>query len=107
MTNEIGNAIRRVRLERGMSQQALAQAAGGRNVTQINAYERGRSRPSERVLNEIADALGVSLLELLGPGMTVINQSAEVDLIQTLKAKVATALGVHPVAVQLKIELIV
>ncbi len=66
MENEIGNTIRHYRLKTGMSQEKLAMAAGGRNVTQINAYERGRSRPSPRVLAEIAMALGVTSDDLLG-----------------------------------------
>jgi len=62
---ELGNALRTLRHERGMSQQTLADRAGvSRNfVAQI---ERGESTPTVSLLARIAQALGATVGELLG-----------------------------------------
>ena len=52
------------RKERGMTQEALAQA-GGLNVSQIRRYEGGSSQPSLEALRKLAVAVLVSADELL------------------------------------------
>jgi transcriptional regulator with XRE-family HTH domain len=66
MTNiEIGDAIRRKRKERGISQQELAELASLNYVT-ISKYESGKVEPGARALARIATALDVTTDELLG-----------------------------------------
>jgi transcriptional regulator with XRE-family HTH domain len=66
MTNiEIGDAIRRKRKERGISQQELAELASLNYVT-ISKYESGKVEPGARALARIANALDVTTDELLG-----------------------------------------
>ena len=60
----VGNAIRRLRFERGeMTQQALADACGVTRQT-IIALEAGRYAPSLELAFRIADAPGVGLEEV-------------------------------------------
>jgi len=63
---KIGDRIRKARLAKGWSQKMLGASAGGRDVTQINGYECGRSKPSMPVLKDIAAALNVSVADLTG-----------------------------------------
>jgi transcriptional regulator with XRE-family HTH domain len=58
--DEIGKRVRRVREQRGLSQQALADAADLQQ-THVARLERGRHDPSLRVLRKIALALDVDL----------------------------------------------
>ncbi|MBU0672380.1 MAG: helix-turn-helix transcriptional regulator, partial [Candidatus Margulisbacteria bacterium] len=53
------------RSKHSLSQFQLAHKAG-LTVTAIANYEQGRAKPSYEVLIKIADALGVSLDELVG-----------------------------------------
>lgn len=105
MDNEIGNAIRECRLKTGMSQEKLAAAAGGRNVTQINAYERGRSRPSPRVLAEIADALGVSAEELIGKKAATSAPSSLATLLAEFRRRIAELTELPETRVRIHVEL--
>ncbi len=50
--------LARIRKERGLTQQALAEATGV-HVTQIQRYEWGNSQPTLDVLRKLAIALGV------------------------------------------------
>jgi transcriptional regulator with XRE-family HTH domain len=63
-----GERIRRLRLARGMTQQALADATGGLVTKQaISKYERGKSQPSPVVLRTLADVFGVKTADLFRP----------------------------------------
>jgi transcriptional regulator with XRE-family HTH domain len=57
--------LRELRTERGMSQEALAAAAGASKAT-IQNWEAQRRSPSLRDACKVADALGVSLDDLAG-----------------------------------------
>jgi transcriptional regulator with XRE-family HTH domain len=59
----LGKAIRRLREERGMTQEGLAHEAGS-TVATISAIERGRSNPNWGTVEAIAGALSVSVAEL-------------------------------------------
>jgi transcriptional regulator with XRE-family HTH domain len=59
----LGDAIRRLRLERGLSQEQLAERAGT-DLTQIGGIERGVRNPSYTTLVRLAAALETSVGEL-------------------------------------------
>lgn len=62
----IGRNLRRIREEQGMSQHALA-AAAGRHSKTIHIYEAGICVPSLVALEQLARALGVPITELFRP----------------------------------------
>lgn len=59
----LGKAIRQLRKEDGMTQEALAQEAGV-TVGHMSMIERGHSNPTWGTLRGIARALGTSMGEL-------------------------------------------
>jgi transcriptional regulator with XRE-family HTH domain len=59
----LGAAVRELRTERGLSQEAVADAAA-LHVTYLSGIERGLRNPSLDKLNALAGALEVSTLEL-------------------------------------------
>lgn len=59
-----GSALRRVRRERGLSQEALAEATG-LSANFVGEMERGLKAPGLVVVVRLARALGVSIHELL------------------------------------------
>ena len=61
----VGARIRLFRKVRGLSQQALAEAAGV-TFQQIQKYERGANRVSASMLARIAKTLGVPVSEMFG-----------------------------------------
>jgi transcriptional regulator with XRE-family HTH domain len=61
---EFGERVRAVRLDRGMSQEQLADAADVHR-TYIGAVERGEQNVSLVLIHMIAGALGVTAAELL------------------------------------------
>ncbi|UQT02587.1 repressor protein CI [Serratia phage vB_SmaM-ChibiTotoro] len=67
LPNEIkttGDRIRVARVNAGMSQIALAKAAGT-SQDRISSIETGRNVPTVAVLSRIADALGVQISNLI------------------------------------------
>ncbi|HKF83597.1 MAG TPA: helix-turn-helix transcriptional regulator [Solirubrobacterales bacterium] len=56
----LGEAVRRLRLEAGMSQEQLAESAGT-DLTQVGGVERGVRNPSYTTLLRLAAALDVSV----------------------------------------------
>lgn len=60
----LGQNIRRIRLEAGKSQQALADILDV-SVSRISEYESGRFASTIDVIERIADALGVTMAALL------------------------------------------
>lgn len=67
-TSRIGNRIRRIRNEKGMSQAELG-ASIGLNADRIQKYENGARQPRADVIKQLAGALGVSTLALIDPNM--------------------------------------
>ncbi|HEY8614734.1 helix-turn-helix transcriptional regulator [Phenylobacterium sp.] len=61
----VGARIRLLRKVRGLSQQALAEAAGV-TFQQIQKYERGANRVSASMLSRIAKTLGAPVSEMFG-----------------------------------------
>ena len=60
-----GRALRRLRTERGWSQERLAEAAGI-TLNYVGNLERGEQGPSLNVLARLARAFDMDLAELLG-----------------------------------------
>lgn len=59
-----GRAVRALRVERGLSQEALSFACG-RHRTYVSGVERATSSPTLGTMVVLADALGVSTSELV------------------------------------------
>lgn len=60
----LGKAIRQLREERGMTQEALAQEAGV-TVGHMSMIERGHSNPTWATVKAITVALAISMVELV------------------------------------------
>ncbi len=109
MPSIIGDNIRRARLASGMTQAQLGKAAGGRDATQINAYECGRSVPTDRVLNEIAVALGTAIDALKGTitlaSPVAVSKTKIASLISELEHLIMDALGNTGKSVRISIDL--
>ncbi len=58
--------LRRFREAKGLSQEQLAYGAG-LDRTYVSSCERGQRNVTLRSLQRLADGLGVSVIELLGP----------------------------------------
>ena len=58
----LGHLLRQYREQRGLSQEELAERAGGRlSTTTISNVERGRTRPYRHTLKALAAALALTL----------------------------------------------
>lgn len=64
-TSNLGKRIADGRRRSGLTQNALALRVGV-TAQAVSKWETGRSCPDIAILDEIADALGISLFELLG-----------------------------------------
>ena len=62
----VGANVRRLRVERGLTQEKLAFEAG-LDLTYVGGIERGRRNPTVVVLGRIAEALGTTPAGLLSP----------------------------------------
>lgn len=62
--NEIGARIREVRMEKGMTQAQLAERSGLCR-SYIMSIEAGQRNPTVKTVTAIAEALGVSVKELV------------------------------------------
>lgn len=88
----VGARIRLLRKIRGLSQQALAEAAGV-TFQQIQKYERGANRVSASMLTRIAKTLSVPVAEMFGENAAysgavdeVADLLAEPGALELLKA---------------------
>ncbi|MEA1765600.1 S24 family peptidase [Pseudomonas syringae pv. tomato] len=63
--NTLGQHIRKLRKEKGLSQQALAHACGWESQSRIGNYEKGTRQPSLQDIRKISDTLGVSFVNLV------------------------------------------
>ena len=61
----IGIRLAEIRREKGWTQEKLSEVSGVRRVT-IARYETGKNSPTLRMLEKLADALGVSIADLSG-----------------------------------------
>jgi transcriptional regulator with XRE-family HTH domain len=60
----VGKNVRKIRQQRGMTQEKLAFEAGI-DLTYVGGIERGKRNPSLLVMARVADALSVPLAKLL------------------------------------------
>lgn len=66
MRRLVGRNVRKYRLEKGLTQEQLAEACGfGQNY--LSDLERGRRNPTVVTLWEISQALGVAPVDLITP----------------------------------------
>ena len=84
-----GKNLKRLRQERGMSQEELAKALGFKNRSSINKIEIGRSSIPTNLIAKTAEVLGVSPLELFqeetGPQMKVSEEFVpELEILPSL-----------------------
>ncbi len=66
MRKLVGRHVARIRREKGLTQEQLAEISGF-SQQYISGLEQGRRNPTVVTLYELATALGVSHLELLRP----------------------------------------
>jgi transcriptional regulator with XRE-family HTH domain len=62
---EFGLVLRRLRVERGLSQEKLAERVGMVSHAHLSRLESGRVQPSVEMLFRLADALGVEAWEIV------------------------------------------
>ena len=85
---KIGERIRALRLDAGMTQEELAQRIGLKKQN-ISRYENSRVEPNIRTAKRIAEALGVSLDEM-AVGVTVSEAPISSELEQFSSAAILT-----------------
>ena len=66
MRKLVGRNVSRIRQKKGLTQEQLAEISGY-NQQYISGLERGRRNPTIITLYELAEALGVSHIELVRP----------------------------------------
>lgn len=64
-TSELGSFIRQKRLQKKMTQRQLAHAAGFKSSSAVSDIENGFRYPGKEFLSRLADALGISIDELI------------------------------------------
>ena len=69
VASRVGNRIRMIRTEKGLSQAELGKKVG-LTADRIQKYENGARKPKADLLKQIAAALGVSTLALADPVLT-------------------------------------
>ncbi|MCP2164875.1 helix-turn-helix domain-containing protein [Goodfellowiella coeruleoviolacea] len=80
---ELGRRVQSLRVRRGLTLQALAEAASV-SVSMLSSVERGQKAPTVVVLGRIADGLGVSLASLVATpeaDRVILRRAAEQDVV--------------------------
>ena len=95
---DFGARLHRLRIERGMSLADIANRLGVSKPT-VWAWEHGKSRPVEKRLSALAEALGVT------PGGLEPAPSGPSEELERSRRRIAQAYGVEPVRVRIMIEL--
>ena len=94
----IGDRIRETRVNKGMTQQQVADSIGV-TYQNISQYERGLRTPKNETLIKIADALGVSVYELIGFNGANTNDVPLAILQQVYHSQPNISSNVHHVSV--------
>lgn len=101
-----GQNLKRLRTERGMSQEELAHAMGFKNRSSINKIELGKNDMPRSMVLKAAEALGVSPLDLFKSDLDYIIQNIndlEIDA-DTRNSIKAAAINVRAEAPALLVE---
>jgi len=83
----LGQRVRALRIARGWSQEDLAERCG-RHFTYVGRIERGEQNVTVQVLNDVASALSVSVVDLLTidqPRLLVDWKVAATDLVEAVR----------------------
>jgi transcriptional regulator with XRE-family HTH domain len=67
MRRIVGRNVRRIRLEKGLTQEQFPEVSGF-SQQYISGLESGKRNPTVVTLHELAQALGVTPIELIQPG---------------------------------------
>ncbi|WP_020077272.1 helix-turn-helix transcriptional regulator [Cryocola sp. 340MFSha3.1] len=94
----LGRRIRAFRQRRGMTLEALATAVD-RAPSQVSTIENGNREPRLALLRAIADALGVSVDDLLAPEPPDERSALEIAVERAQRGPVFASLGIDPVRV--------
>jgi transcriptional regulator with XRE-family HTH domain len=95
---DFGARLHRLRVERGMSLADIANRLGVSKPT-VWAWEHGKSRPVEKRLSALAEALGVT------PAGLEPAVSGPPEELEKSRLRIAQAYGVEPMRVRIMIEL--
>lgn len=85
--SRMGNFVKKLRLDRGWSMQALADnCRPPATASQINKIEKGQTQLNERWMRRLADALGCQAIDLIdgGPERLAPREQSLVDLFRGL-----------------------
>ena len=88
----IGDRLNRIMMEKGIKQRQLAKKAGVSRLT-IAAIQQGKSNPTQSTILRLAEALNLSVSELLGespalgpkPSISQINENQMMERITKLE----------------------
>ncbi len=72
---EIGEIIRKLREEKGMSQEDLAEKVGYGSRSSINKIEMGKNDIPRKKIDAFAKALDVPVTVIMGLGMPILNDN--------------------------------
>ena len=98
-TSNFAANLKRLRMAKGLSQAEVAERLGVSGPS-ISGWEKGRARPKEDRLSDLARLLGVPVSQLLvDPQPDMIK-----DLIDTSRDQIARATGVAPDRVRIIVE---
>ena len=86
---QTGDNIREIRISRGYNQEQLAELASLNRVT-IAKYESGKVEPGARALSRIADALEVTVDQLLGREPAKPKNKNESYQSKTMEARIVS-----------------
>nr|WP_272916565.1 helix-turn-helix transcriptional regulator [Tsuneonella aeria] len=98
LPEDFGQRLHRLRRERGLSLADIANRLGVSKPT-VWAWEHGKSRPADRRLSALAEALGVT------PGGLEPSPSGSPEILDGSRRRIAEAYGVEPSRVRIMIEL--
>ncbi|WP_353988661.1 helix-turn-helix domain-containing protein [Ruicaihuangia caeni] len=95
----VGRRIRQLRLDRGMTLEALGEAIG-RAASQVSVLENGKREPRLGDLQRVARALGVTLEALLSREAPSRRAALEIALERVQRGPLFAALNIEPLAVR-------
>ena len=96
----LGVRLQRLRSLRGLTQSQLAARAGVSEAA-VCAWEKGKARPRPNRIEQLADILAVSKLELLNTDAA----SSVADIVRQSRERIAAAVGIASDRVRIAIEL--